>query len=574
MRTAALLLTLLGASPAGAGPMTVAVLYFDNNTALREYDVLQKGMADMLITDLMASDQLAIVEREKLDAVIGEIKMQRSKFFDPATAVKLGKIVGAGYAITGAFTGFDPEVRIDVRMIDVQTGKVVITAQVKGAKDKFFDLEQELVTRFLASLAARAPATGGSSLSLSNALKYSQGLDTADQGDLKGASTQLAAVVRDAPQFQLAKTRYTQLLKRLREAGKRRDVALSADETELVKGMDAAIKKWGGQLLGGNELEVYFCYRAMRTAYLMWKLEQPLSAAQGPLKMKVADKAQREAAKQTLLQIWDNEVALIADVTKNHEKLQYMNHALSCPMALARQDKSVKTTDFNRLKTIGVPWYYMPGIHPADRAPDLVRFAATGTFVRARFTEDEDEVPTLRVMPTLLAIDPSLVKKGLELLDAADKHLEKPASRSLPAARLKLEVSRAALLLVVGRREEGIASLQSWLDKNPKSSSYKAVEEQVEALLGVSELARKDGDALAQCTASDEQLEREVDRLFDAEGSKAVAAIAGKLGPKCAAKAHAVAAWNAAARGDCASAKGFLARASGQDVGGVSAVCE
>src|SRR5690349_11164353 len=112
MRTA-LLLMVLCASPALAAPLTVAVLYFDNNTALREYDVLQKGMADMLITDLMASDQLRLVEREKLDQVIGEIKLQRSKFFDAATAVKLGKIVGAGYAVTGAFTGFEPEVRID-----------------------------------------------------------------------------------------------------------------------------------------------------------------------------------------------------------------------------------------------------------------------------------------------------------------------------------------------------------------------------------------------------------------------------------------------------------------------------
>jgi TolB-like protein len=567
----ALLLSLLFASPALAAPkMTVAVLYFDNNTTLREYDVLRKGMADML----MVAEQLRIVEREKLDAVLGEIKLQGSKLFDPTTAVKLGKIVGAGYAVTGAFTGFDPEVRIDVRMIDVATGKVIVTAQVKGAKDKFFDLEQQLVTRFLAALAAKVPATGGT-LSLSNALKYSQGLDTADQGDLKGASTQLAAVVRDAPDFQLAKTRYSELLKRLREAGKRRDVALSADEADLVKGMDAAIAKWGGQVLGGNELEVYFCYRAMRTAYLMWKLEQPLPAAQGPLKMKVpADKGQRDGVKQVLKDIWDNEVALIADATLNHQKLQYTNHSASCPMALSRQDKTVKITNFSRLRTLGVPWYYMPSLHPADRAPTLVGLASMGSYERARFTGDEAELPTLHVMPTMVATDPSLVKKALELLDAADKHLEKPASRSLPAAKLQLEGARASLLLMVGRREEGIASLQSWLDKNPKSPSYKAVEQQVEALLGVSELAKKDGDALARCAASDEQVQREIDRLFDAEGVKVVSATIAKLESKCSAKAHAVAAWNAAVRGDCGSAKGFLAKAGDEEVAGVKSVCE
>ncbi len=69
MRTAALLLTLLGATPARAAPTTVAVLSFDNNTALRQYDVLQKGMAVMLITDLRVSEQLRLGEREKLEAV-------------------------------------------------------------------------------------------------------------------------------------------------------------------------------------------------------------------------------------------------------------------------------------------------------------------------------------------------------------------------------------------------------------------------------------------------------------------------------------------------------------------------
>lgn len=572
MRTAAIF-ALLCAVPAAAAPMTVAVLYFDNHTSLREYDVLQKGLADMLITDLGQSDQLAIVEREKLDALMGELKLQKSKFFDPATALKLGKIAGAGYAITGAFTGLDPDVRIDVRMIDVTTSKVVVTAQVKGSKDTFFDLEQQLVGRFLSALAAKAPAGGAATVTLAHALKYSQSLDTADQGDVKAASTQMAAVVRDAPEFQLAKTRYTQLLKRLREAGKRRDEALSADETDLLKGFDAAFAKFSGKVLEGNDLEVYFCYRAMRTAYLMWKLEQPLGPAQGPLKMKVGDPA---VVKPLLMQIWDNELATIADATKNHGKLQYLNHAASCPMALARVDKSVRITDFSRLRTLGVPWYPAPRLHPADRAPDLMEFAAIGSFHRAKFEDDEAEMPTLSVMPTLFVLDPGLAKKGLEVLDAADKHLhEKEApGRSLADATLALEMARAVVFLAQGKREDGIAALQSWLDKNPKAKAYKAVEGQVEALLGVSAQAKKDGAALSRCAASGEQLERELDRLFDAEGPKVVAATVGKLDSRCAAQANGVAAWMAAVRGDCAAAKGFVAKAGSEDVAGVKTVCD
>ena len=414
---------LLLAAPAFAG-MNVAVLYFDNNTALREYDVLRKGMADMLITDLGASEQLTLVEREKLDAVLTEIKQSHTKYFDPETALQIGRLANAAYAVTGAFTAFDPEVRIDVRMIEIKSGKVVVTAQVKGKKEAFFDLEQQLVKQFLESLSAKVPAAGGAAggLSLASAVKYSQGLETLDRGDLKAASTQLAAVVRDAPDFPLAKTRYGQLLKRLREAGKKHDAALGADEALLVEGIDAALAKFSGKVLKGNDLEVYFCYRAMRTAYLMWKLEQGLDAPQGPLKMRVAGPAQREAAAKLLGGIWDNELQLMDDAVKNHGSLQYMNHACSCPMALERD----KLKDFYRFKTVGIPFYAMPRVHPADRIPMLVGLASTGSFRRAQFDEDEGELPTLHVLPTMIALDGTRVKKALELIDLADKHLEKP----------------------------------------------------------------------------------------------------------------------------------------------------
>ena len=38
-----------------AAPLNVAVLYFDNDTGRAEYDVLKKGLADMIVTDLSAS---------------------------------------------------------------------------------------------------------------------------------------------------------------------------------------------------------------------------------------------------------------------------------------------------------------------------------------------------------------------------------------------------------------------------------------------------------------------------------------------------------------------------------------
>ena len=95
---------------------TIAIAYFDNNTGSAELDPLRKGLADMLITDLGAVSSLQIVERDKLNQVLDELKLGRSKFIDPRTAQKLGKGLAAEYIMTGSYAlardvlalGFDP----------------------------------------------------------------------------------------------------------------------------------------------------------------------------------------------------------------------------------------------------------------------------------------------------------------------------------------------------------------------------------------------------------------------------------------------------------------------------------
>ena len=113
-----LALVALAAAPvtAPAKRPVVTVLYFDNLTGLPGYDVLQKGLADMMVTDLVASEAVDVVERERFQAVVAELKLQRSRYFDPATAQQLGKAVGASHAVTGTIMAVEPAVRLSVRV--------------------------------------------------------------------------------------------------------------------------------------------------------------------------------------------------------------------------------------------------------------------------------------------------------------------------------------------------------------------------------------------------------------------------------------------------------------------------
>lgn len=133
-------------APAGdpARAKTVAVLYFDNHTGRADYDAFGRGISAMLITDLSVVPEIKLVERERLQSVITEQQLQQLSLFDSATAVRTGKLLGAEYLLTGAFSAVDPQMRIDTRVIRVETGEVVRAAKVQGKADDFFALQQKL----------------------------------------------------------------------------------------------------------------------------------------------------------------------------------------------------------------------------------------------------------------------------------------------------------------------------------------------------------------------------------------------------------------------------------------------
>ena len=75
--------------------ITVAITYFDNTGGEASMEKLKKGLADMLISDLSNVRMLKIVERDKLESILKEQKLSNTKEFDPATAAKIGKLLGA-----------------------------------------------------------------------------------------------------------------------------------------------------------------------------------------------------------------------------------------------------------------------------------------------------------------------------------------------------------------------------------------------------------------------------------------------------------------------------------------------
>ncbi len=207
---------------ASAAKPTVAIAYFDYEKS-DELDVLKKGLAQMLISDLGAHPSVRLVERARVQELYDELKLAETKKVDPQTAIKLGKLLSARYVLIGGYFVFGGQLQISTRLMDTQTSALIPGPKVRGKPEAFFELEAELAQKLSKLFANQVPAvvrTEASSApkrpahcSMAVALKYSKALDAIDRKDPASARKQLEAVVKDEPDFVLAAIDLAQLVK-------------------------------------------------------------------------------------------------------------------------------------------------------------------------------------------------------------------------------------------------------------------------------------------------------------------------------------------------------------------------
>ena len=265
-------------------PPRLAVLYFDNNTAEKKLDVLQKGLADMFITDLASVRGIVVVERDKLQSILKELRLQRSRYFNKRTAVKIGKQLGATHVVSGNFAVAGEKIRIGARLIKVRSGRVLLGTKVVGAKTSIFELEQRLVAQFVEGL-RKASKPGGASAApaprrrirayrprrrgrtqipnVATLVDYSKGLDLVDKGQFRAAALRLAAVAVKAPTFRLAKQRQRDLERRVKQAGARRQVALSDQAKGLLAKAQAFVRRHKPDAKDRNLAKTWLAYRCL-----------------------------------------------------------------------------------------------------------------------------------------------------------------------------------------------------------------------------------------------------------------------------------------------------------------------
>jgi TolB-like protein len=122
---------------------TIAVMYFENQ-GNPDLEMLKVGMAQMLITDLSAEKRFEVIERTRLNELMAELDLQKTEAVDQATAVNLGRIIGARYMVLGSYFELMGQLRVDARVVDVETSRIVSVGVRQPATD-LWNLHDELV---------------------------------------------------------------------------------------------------------------------------------------------------------------------------------------------------------------------------------------------------------------------------------------------------------------------------------------------------------------------------------------------------------------------------------------------
>jgi curli biogenesis system outer membrane secretion channel CsgG len=146
----------------------VAVFDFDYATvktstaALFGTDIdIGKGISDLLVKNLVTDGTYSVIERKQLDKILAEQNFSNSNRADPASAARIGKILGLDAIIVGSITEFGNEtknrniggggggfggfgiggighkeskanVQLDARLVDIDTAEILGVAEGKG----------------------------------------------------------------------------------------------------------------------------------------------------------------------------------------------------------------------------------------------------------------------------------------------------------------------------------------------------------------------------------------------------------------------------------------------------------
>jgi curli biogenesis system outer membrane secretion channel CsgG len=138
LRLSILLLACLAGYPSAFGmdrqPSAVAVWNLKNSNPDEAVGPdLGELLAAKVIETFKESGAFQVVERERLILALEELNLGSTALVDESTRLKIGRMVGARFMVFGSYFVLGAMMRLDLRLVEVETGRIVKAAQKTAA---------------------------------------------------------------------------------------------------------------------------------------------------------------------------------------------------------------------------------------------------------------------------------------------------------------------------------------------------------------------------------------------------------------------------------------------------------
>ena len=123
-----------------AGTKTAPTIDWSSGGAVAVWDLedvspmgaAQPDLAEFIsarVLETVKAQGADVVERQKLLSVLKELSLGESELADPETQLRIGRLSGAKQMVFGGYQVIGKSMRIDLRLVDVETGRVLTAAE-------------------------------------------------------------------------------------------------------------------------------------------------------------------------------------------------------------------------------------------------------------------------------------------------------------------------------------------------------------------------------------------------------------------------------------------------------------
>jgi TolB-like protein len=181
---------------------TVAVLHFSSFALSRDVSDLGAALLDMVTTELAKKNSVRVIDRAQVEDLLMKQKLLVSGRVADAEAMRAGKLLGAQYIVSGGVVMDKTDARLDIRLVDVETGLTVRSFKEKGKQDELLTLVEKLADNFTNDLKLPGKAAlAQAEVPVQAVLAYSRGLDFEKRGKKQQAVAMYEKTLKLSPGF-------------------------------------------------------------------------------------------------------------------------------------------------------------------------------------------------------------------------------------------------------------------------------------------------------------------------------------------------------------------------------------